>query len=80
MGAGFKAIGIALQKQELKTITHLDLSWNTMDEDAVITIARVLGSMKELALKKARKAIAEREAAFIAVSLVLGGRKMGLLL
>lgn len=42
----------AFQRQGLKTVQSLNLSWNRIDDDGCLPIARLLGPLSQLAINK----------------------------
>ncbi len=49
-----------MQRQGIKTIQALNLSWNRIDDDGCLPIARLLGPLSQLAINKS---VRERAAA-----------------
>ena len=52
---GAKMLGVALQRQPRKTVTELNLSWNRIEDDGCLPIARLLGPLVQLAINKSNR-------------------------
>lgn len=46
--AGAMAIAKAVQDQHARTVRSLDVSWNEIEDDGAVAIARMIGSVKGL--------------------------------
>lgn len=46
--AGIRTLGAGIQKQTLKSLTSLNLSWNNVGDEGAYVIARILGSLRQV--------------------------------